>query len=280
MDSPVYLIFGAAGGIGRALCERLLAQGANLLVNDFGTDAHGEGSDKNRVEELVSSLSEKLQGGARIVANGKDARDPEVLESCIDETYATFGRLDGVAYLAGSLGTTSLARTTDDVTRAILDLHLQAPLMLLSRLSSRWIERKNAGSLILASGTTAFFGAARQAALSAAHAGVIAAVRSAGVELRRYGIRVNAVAPLARTRLTESLPLFAGIKDNSMSPAHVAPVLSFLLSKRSEGISGESIGVAGDRIYALQSRETTGVFMDGVATEEELFASWSEIVRS
>lgn len=279
MDTRVYLILGAAGGIGRALVERLVAQGARLVLNDLGTDAHGAGNDASQLTEFVSTLG--ISGGEKCVAvNTGDARDPDVLEECIDQAYAEFGRLDGAVYLAGSLGTTSLARTTDDVTSAILDLHLRAPLMLLSRLSNRWIEQKTAGSLVLASGTTAFFGAARQATLSAAHAGVIAAVRSASVELRRYGIRTNAVAPLARTRLTESLPLFAGIKGDSMSAEHVAPVISFLLSPQSEGISGESVGVAGDRIYALQSRETTGVFMDGQADEEALMKNWSEIVRS
>ena len=272
---PVTIITGAAGGIGRALCSHLAGRGHRLVLCDAGTAVDGSGHNPNVVEAFAAALD------AETVCDSGDVGDVATAERCLDLALSAFGRLDGVVHLAGFRAERSVLRQSSDEVARNLRTHLEAPLHFLRAASQHWATAKHGGSVVLATGSTAFFGAARQSAQAAAQAGVIAAVRSAALELRRMEIRVNAVAPTARTRQTEDLPLFKGISDGSMSPAHVAPLISFLLSKAAVDISGEVLAVAGNRIFSLQSRETTGAFAsNGPFDEGELGARWHEIVRS
>lgn len=272
---PVTIVTGAAGGIGRAVCTHLAARGHRLVLCDVGAALDGTGSDPSVVETFASELE------AETVCDAGDVGDEATAERCIDLGLAAFGRLDGIVHLAGFRAERSVLRQSKDEVARNLRTHLEAPLHFLRAASRHWAKAKHGGSVVLATGSTAFFGAARQSARAAAQAGVIAAVRSAALELRRMEIRVNAVAPTARTRQTEDLPLFKGISDDSMSPAHVAPLVSFLLSDAADDISGEVLAIAGSRVFSLQSRETTGAFaMNGPFDEGELAKRWHEIVRS
>jgi NAD(P)-dependent dehydrogenase (short-subunit alcohol dehydrogenase family) len=126
----------------------------------------------------------------------------------------------------------------------------------------------------------AFFGSARRTLASAAAAAIVGLTRSVAVELRKHGIRVNAVAPTARTRATEEMPMFKGVREGSMSSDHVAPVVAYLLSDHAADVFGEVVGIAGGRLYGLRARETTGVFSEGRPfTETEIAESFAEAMR-
>ena len=100
------------------------------------------------------------------------------------------------------------------------------------------------------------------------------------IELQKHRITVNALAPIAKTRLTEDLPMFQGIGPASMGPEHVAPVAVFLASDLGTDVCGETLGVAGGRVYAFRIRETTGAFVEGrTFTPEEIHAQWAQITR-
>jgi NAD(P)-dependent dehydrogenase (short-subunit alcohol dehydrogenase family) len=143
------------------------------------------------------------------------------------------------------------------------------------------VDRKEGGSIVLCTGPSAFFGARGQAAIGAASAGIVALTRSAALELRKHRVRVNAIAPTARTRQTEDLPTFQGIQEGSMSPAHVAPIAVFLASPLAEDVHGEVLGIAGARAYAFRSRETTGAFSDGrPLSVREVRDVWRDITRA
>src|SRR5690606_5953740 len=115
--------------------------------------------------------------------------------------------------------------------------------------SEAMIEARRGGSIVLTTSPLAFFGVARKSAEAMCAAAIVGLTRSAALELRRHEVRVNAVAPTARTRLSEDSPLFRGIAPTSMTPEHVAPLVSFLLSDASADVHGEVLGVAGGRIY-------------------------------
>ncbi|MEM7605763.1 MAG: SDR family oxidoreductase [Myxococcota bacterium] len=265
----VTLIIGAAGGIGTALSRQLAARGHKLVLADAGTNVYGEGHDAEPVERLAKTLP-------GTVYQATDVRGDGALEGLVDFAYASFGELHSAVYLAGFRHERSVVRTRPSDLRRVLAVHLEAPLALMKACAQRWTELRQSGSLVIGTGPSAFFGVAGQAALSAAGAGVVAAVRSAAVELHRKNIRVNAVAPTARTRLTEHLPLFQGVGDGSLSVEPVARLIGHLLSDDAADVSGEILGAAGERLYALQSRETAGTFVEA---EGSIAAEWDRIVR-
>lgn len=270
----VALITGAAGGVGAAVCRRLAGQGFALVLVDRGTDSEGRGADAEPLRALAQSLASN-----EVVTLDADLSSPASAERVVDEAHARFGRLDAVISLAGFRRERSLLKLQDEDLRETLDVHLVAPLALLRAAAQRWIDLGSRGSVILATNATAFFGASRHAAASAASAGLAAAIRAAAGELRRHRICVNAVAPTARTRLTEGTPLFRKLGPDAMRAEDVAPLIAWLARAETE-VSGEILGVAGGRIYALQNRETTGAFSESTAFDEsEISRRWDEIIR-
>lgn len=277
MNGRVALITGAAGGIGQSVARRFADRGYRLVLADRGTDTEGRGSDPAPLEALAASLQ---SASVEVVAVHADLSLVAEAERLVDEAHARMGRLDALVSLAGFRRERSLIKLGDDDLESILRVHLTVPLALVRSAARRWVELRAPGAVVVATSATAFFGAARQSAAAAASAGLAASVRSAAAELRRHQIRVNSVAPTARTRLTEDTPLFRRASDDTMTPDDVAPLITWLVSDDATELSGEILGVAGGRVYALQSRETTGAFSEGTSFDErELNLRWNEILR-
>lgn len=260
LEGRVILVTGAAGGIGSAVCELCVREGARLVVNDLGADREGQGADASVIARLSASLRD---AGAEVVHDAGDVGAAGVPGALVALAKDRFGRLDGVVSCAGSAVERSVLKADDALVARVLDVHVRAPFALLRAAATLMVEQKEGGSLVLASGPAAYFGARGQAALGAAHAALIALARSASLELRRHDVRVNAVVPTARTRANEELPTFAAIPEGAMSPAHVAGMIVYLLSPLASEVSGEVVGVAGARAYGLKTRETPGVFSEG-----------------
>jgi NAD(P)-dependent dehydrogenase (short-subunit alcohol dehydrogenase family) len=134
---------------------------------------------------------------------------------------------------------------------------------------------------VLVSSASGFFGSAGQSALAMAAGGLIGFVKTAATELRRHKIRVNAVVPTARTRLTAQLPLFESIRSDSLTPEHVAQGICHLLSDAAQDVLGEVIGIAGGRIYAYRHAETSGAFLEDSAPPSlaSIAAAWRDVSR-
>ncbi|MCA9603405.1 MAG: SDR family oxidoreductase, partial [Myxococcales bacterium] len=192
----------------------------------------------------------------------------------------TLGGFDGLVYAAGIQRDASVLRMETDDFRAVLDVALVAPFAFVRAAARVMVERKSGGSVVLFTAPNALFGSARQANTASAWAGVVGLTRTAAIELRRHGIRVNAIAPTARTRINEELPLFQGVRSESLRAEHIAPVVAYLLSPRAEHVSGEVLGVAGGRVYSLRARETSGTPPDARITAENLPDFWDAITRT
>lgn len=275
LEGRVIVLTGAARGIGRATAARLSEAGAHLLLVDSGVEPDGGGGGAEPVEALAGALP----GVA--IADAGDVSAPGAADRLVRRAIDELGGLHGAVACAGIRRDRPLLHLDDEDLERVLAVHVRARFALARATARALVDRRQAGSIVVMTSPAGFFGAARQSTLAAGAAATAALTRSAAVELRRHGIRVNAIAPTARTRLTESSPLFQGVAEGSMGPHHVAPVVEFLLSDLSAAISGEVIGVAGGRVYTLGGRESSGAFAsEGVFSAEELAERWTEVVRS
>lgn len=257
LSGRVILVTGGGRGIGRATAETLARHGARLVLSDNGGDPEGNGLDPTVVDELAKAL--RVKHGAEVLSDCRDLSMPLACEGLVERALEHFGRLDGVVASAGVLTDRPATRTDDALLERVLGVHVRQAFGLLRAAAPKMIEQKD-GAFVFLGGPAALFGLRGHAAEGAAQAGVIAAMRSAALELRKHNVRVNVVVPSARTRLTESLPLYKSIDASSLAPEHVAVTVAFLLSPEASDVSGETIGVAGPRTYTFRIRESPGAF--------------------
>lgn len=281
LEGKTILVTGAAGGLGRAHARLFAELGARLYLNDAGCDVEGEGSSE---ESLVALVQEIQSTGGEAVADTSDLSEAGATRALVERAVEHFGQLGAAVGSAGIRRDRSLLKMRPEDLEMMWAVHVRSSFELVQAAAehmSRPVEGRTGGAILLTTAPMAFFGSARQSNLAATSAAVVGLVRSAAVELRRYGVRVNAIAPTARTRQTEDLPLFRGIASDSMSPEHVAQLAAFLVSDGAAEVHGEILGVAGSRLYTFQSRETTGAFADaGIFLHDAVEAAWAEITRS
>jgi NAD(P)-dependent dehydrogenase (short-subunit alcohol dehydrogenase family) len=275
LAGKVIVVTGAGSGIGRAVAEACAREGARLVVNDVGCDREGSGADRAVIARAASELR---ASGAEVI---EDASDVSVSSSSlVSLARDRLGRIDGAVACAGFALDRTVLKTDEAMLARVLDVHVRAPFALVRAAGAAMVEQKEGGSIVLASGPAAYFGVRGQSALGAAHAALIALARSAALELRRHDVRVNAIVPTARTRATAELPTFAAIPDTAMSPAHVAGMVTFLLSSLAADVSGEAVGVAGARAYGFKTKETAGAFAEGGPADARwIAANWREVMR-
>ena len=271
------LITGAANGIGRAVAESCAREGARLVLNDLGCDREGMGADPEAVATVARALT---ANGAEVCTDARDLRVRGVAAELVAMARERFGQLDGLVSCAGVVADRTVMKTDDELLERVLSVHLHATFGLLRAAAAVMTDQRAGGSIVLLSGSAAFFGARGQAAIGGAQAAIVSLARSAALELRRHEVRVNALIPSARTRATEDLPTFSAIGEESMSARHVAAMVTFLLSDLAEEVNGEIVGVAGARAYGFRMRESPGAFAEpGPATPAWLAEHWRDVVR-
>jgi NAD(P)-dependent dehydrogenase (short-subunit alcohol dehydrogenase family) len=257
LEGKVVVVTGAANGIGRASALALAREGAKVVVNDVGTARDGEGSGHDAADAVVAEI-EALGGAA--VANYQSVASPDGARDIVDTARRTFGRLDVLINNAGILRDKTLLNMSLEQWQTVLDVHLTGS-FLCTQAAASVMRDQGGGRIINTTSISGLQGNFGQANYSAAKAGIYGLTRTASVELQRYSIRVNAVAPLAKTRMTADLPMFEKI-DSSLSPEHVAPVHVYLASELSGDRTGLVIGVAGARLSTFKVVESAGRFKD------------------
>ncbi|UJR79038.1 SDR family NAD(P)-dependent oxidoreductase [Sandaracinus amylolyticus] len=278
LAGKVVVVTGGGRGIGRAIALACAAEGAKVLVNDLGSDLAGEGADPTVADAVVAEIR---GAGGTAIADAHDVSAPGAASAIVDRAVSELGRLDALISCAGIVADRSVLKTDDALLSRVLDVHVKGTFALVRAAGQVMVDRKEGGAIVLCTGPSAFFGARGQSAIGAASAAIVALTRSAALELRKHRVRVNAIAPTARTRQTEELPTFQGIHEGSMSPGHVAPLAVFLSSSLAEDVHGEVLGIAGARAYAFRARETTGSFSDGrPLSVRELRDVWRDITRA
>lgn len=277
LEEKVVVITGAGRGIGRAMALAFADHGSRVVVNDSGGGYSGQGHDPNVAANVVADIVGK---GQQALANDEDVSAPGATQRLAEAALNAYGRVDVAIHCAGIWQDGSLTRMSDAEFDAVVGVQLGASFRFTRDMAGAIHRSKGGGCILLCAGPAGLFGNPRQANLAAAEGGVVALAKTAAQEFARQQIRVNVIAPTARTRLTEQLPLFQSIRDDSLTVEHVCPPALFLASDAARDITGEVVGVAGGRIYSFRTVESTGLFNEGGPVDvETLQREWRSVTR-
>ncbi|MEM6961911.1 MAG: SDR family NAD(P)-dependent oxidoreductase [Myxococcota bacterium] len=276
-ENQVVVIAGGAGGIGKALALGFASQGARLVIADAGTDLEGRDADDSVAQR---STEELVALGSSAICFTEDLARSDARARLLRHSLDTYGSVDILIYCAGYRSEQSVLQMEEHELGRAMEVHAHAPIDLVRRFAQHWVQDRTPGISIVCTSPLAFFGASRQSALSAAGGAVVAFCKSASLDLRKYGVRVHALLPTARTRMTEDLPVFKKLRPEVMEPDHLLPLVQFLCSDAGKDVSGEVLGIAGTRCYSVQSRETAGIFAEGTMFEvDEIQKNWRGVFR-
>lgn len=254
----VVVVTGAGRGLGRAHALALAAEGARVVVNDLGVGLDGVPGPDSPAAAVVAEIRE---AGGDAVAHGGDIATTEGAASLIRTAVETYGRLDTLVNNAGFLRDRMLVNLDEDDWDAVIRVHLKGHFLPLKHAAAHWRAEAKAGRtpvarIVNTSSGAGLLGSVGQGNYSAAKAGIIALTLVAAAELARYGVQVNAVAPAARTRMTERT--FAGTMAapaagfDAMAPENVSPLVVWLGSAASTGVTGRVFEAEGGRITVME----------------------------
>lgn len=248
-EGRVCVITGAGRGIGREHALMLAEHGAKIVVNDLGGEMDGTGKGTGPAHDVVAEIEAM---GGEAVAHGDDISDFAGAKSLIDLAIDRFGTLDVVINNAGILRDRMLTNMTEAEWDAVIKVHLKGTFGPSHHAAAYWREQHKAGNevdgrIINTSSPSGIYGNVGQTNYGAAKAGIAAFTVIAAMELARYGVTVNAIAPAALTRMTENLGMGAApdeIKEK-MSPRWIAPIVTWLASPESKDVTGRVFDVTG-----------------------------------
>ena len=254
-DGRVVIVTGAARGLGRAHALEFARQGANVVVNDIGAELDGSGGSTGPAADVVAEI--EALGGAAVV-NGDDVGDFAGAQHLVEQAVEVFGRLDVVVNNAGIVRDRMFANVAEDEWDAVMRVNLKGHFTVSRHAAAYWRDRSKAGDavdarIINTSSGAGILGSVGQAAYSSAKGGIAALTLVQAAELGRYGVTANAIAPAARTRMTEGVfsDMMADVGDDAfdaMDPANVSPLVAWLGSLDSVGITGRMFEVEGGKI--------------------------------
>ncbi len=254
-DGRVVIVTGAGRGLGRAHALELGRQGAHVVVNDLGAALDGTGSSSSPADDVVAEI---LEAGGTAAKNGADVSDFDAAESLVAFAIDTFGRLDAVVNNAGIVRDRMFANATADEWDAVMAVNLKGHFTVSRHAAAYWRNQSKAGEAVEAriintSSGAGIMGSIGQAAYSAAKGGITALTLVQAAELARYGVTANAIAPAARTRMTEGAfeEMMAEAAEgtfDAMAPENVSPLIAWLASADSAGVTGRMFEIEGDQV--------------------------------
>jgi 3-oxoacyl-[acyl-carrier protein] reductase len=272
LENKIAIVTGAGRGLGRAEAIELAAQGATVVVQDFGAGLDGSGSSEDPSHEVVSEI--EAQGG-KAVAHFGDIADYGYVGGLIAETVEKFGDVNIIVNNAGILRDRMIFNMEEAEWDAVIRVHLKGHFNTTRHATTYWRQRSKEGSEIFArivntTSEAALFGSPGQPNYAAAKAGIIGLTMSTANGMVKYGVTANAIAPRARTLMTESsMPEMFGQKVEEgtfdvWAPENVAPLVAFLASQEAARITGQVFIVWGNQVtlvggpHAEQRFETQG----------------------
>ncbi|NML51859.1 SDR family oxidoreductase [Streptomyces sp. R302] len=255
----VVVVTGAGRGLGRAHALAFAAEGARVVVNDLGVGLDGTGGGAGPAQDVVDEIA---AAGGEAIAHGGDVATAGGAASLVAAAVEGFGRLDTLVNNAGFLRDRMLVNLGEDDWDAVMRVHLKGHFLPLRHAAAHWRAESKAGRtprarVVNTSSGAGLLGSVGQGNYAAAKAGIVGLTLVAAAEMARYGVQVNAIAPAARTRMTErtfadAMAAPAGPGFDAMAPENVSPLVVWLGSDAAAGVTGRVLETEGGRITVME----------------------------
>jgi NAD(P)-dependent dehydrogenase (short-subunit alcohol dehydrogenase family) len=278
LNGKVAVITGSGNGIGRSHALAFAKEGAKILVNDLGGPRDGSGTDAGAAESVAKEIR---AAGGEAVSNKDSVSTIEGAANIVKSAVDAFGRVDILVNNAGILRDKSFLKTDEAMWDSVIAVHLKGTFLVSQAFTRQLVAQNEGGRIVNTTSVSGMMGNFGQSNYAAAKAGIYGLTRTMSIELQKHRITVNALAPIAKTRMTEDLPMFQGV--DTMTPEHISPAALFLASDLCGDRTGYVLAVAGARMYAFKVIETAGKFKDadnGVWKPEEIRDNWDAIVKA
>ena len=276
LDGKVALVTGGAGELGSATARLFVAEGARVALCDLGTAPDGTGRNPGAVRELAQSIPAPDH---RLVARADDVTTDEGSRRAVAATVDAFGRLDVLVNAVGAVAHDPLLDMDEDRWDRIMAIHLRSAFLCTQHAARQMVEQGEGGRVVNLTSLAGLYGAGGRCNYAAAKAGIYGLTRAAAIDLEPRGITVNAIAPIAATRLTQTEPQLEGLWP--LTADQVAPAVLFFACDLCEDRTGEVLGLGGNRAFRLKVVESRGAFKEGTEpwSAAEIAEHWDQLGR-
>jgi NAD(P)-dependent dehydrogenase (short-subunit alcohol dehydrogenase family) len=253
LDGKVVIVTGAGGGLGRDFALGMGAAGARVVVNDIGAALDGSGEDLAAADRVVKEI---VEVGGQAVSNSDSVATAASAEGIVRYALENFGRVDAVVNNAGILRDRLFHKLSEEEWRAVIDVHLHGSYFV-SRAAAAHFREQGSGAYVHVTSTSGLIGNLGQANYAAAKLGIVALSKSIALDMARFGVRSNCIAPFAWSRMTSSIPadtpedLARVERMQRMQGSQVAPLAVYLASDRATDVTGQIFTVRANEILLM-----------------------------
>jgi NAD(P)-dependent dehydrogenase (short-subunit alcohol dehydrogenase family) len=253
LEGKVVVVTGAGGGIGRDFALAMAASGAKVVVNDIGASVGGEGADATPAQKVVAEIA---KAGGKAVANADSVADWTAANHIVQCALDSFGRIDCVVNNAGILRDRIFHKMSPEEWGAVISVHLNGSFYM-SRAAANYFKDQESGAYVHMTSTSGLIGNFGQANYSAAKLGIVGLSKSIALDMARYKVRSNCIAPFAWSRMIGSIPAETPEQQarldklKQMTPAKIAPLAVYLASDQAQHVSGQIFCVRNNEIFLM-----------------------------
>lgn len=257
LEGKVVAVAGGGRGIGRAVAIMAAAEGAQVVVNDYGGAADGAGADAGPAHDVVAEIQ---AAGGQAVANVASIADPAGATSVVEDAVRNFGRIDALANSAGFLRDAIFHRMSQDAWTDVINVHLNGAFYL-SKAAALHFKEQGSGAFVHFTSTSGLIGNFGQSNYSAAKMGVVGLSTSLALDMQRFGVRSNSIAPFAWSRLIATIPTDTEAQRvrvermKQMTPEKIAPLAVYLCSDAAKDVTGQVFGVRKNEVFLFSRPE-------------------------
>ncbi|MCM2459311.1 SDR family oxidoreductase [Pseudomonas sp. CG7] len=253
VEGKVVVVTGAGGGIGREIALLMAKNGAKVVVNDVGASVSGEGQDVGPAQKVVDEIR---ASGGDATANTDSVSDPRAAADLIEQAVQTYGRIDVVVNNAGILRDRFFHKMTADEFDSVLKVHLYGSFYV-SRAAANYFKEQESGCFVHMTSTSGLIGNLGQANYNAAKLGIMALSKSIALDMQKFNVRSNCVAPFAFSRMIGAIPTDTPEqqarveKIKQMTPAKIAPICVYLASDQAAEVNAQVFAVRNNEIFLM-----------------------------